>query len=96
MGQIRKPNRHREGVVMVLQQFVSVLALVQSRYHILKLLQSRVQVLLSPPPSGQVGLRHSLQRVVVANICTLTRQSFTNLWANNHDISSTTECLQNI
>lgn len=77
---------------MVLQEGVSVLPLVQSRHSPLKLLQPRAQVVLSPPPPGQVGIHHPAQREVVAYICTLTEtgtfQTFRLEWSVffKHDI----------
>ncbi len=62
---------HREGIVVVLQEVVSVAALVQSGNGALELLQPRAQVLLGPPPTRQVGLHHPAQREVVPCICTL-------------------------
>lgn len=71
MGLIREAKGHTEGVIVALQESVSVLALVQSGHGALKLLQPCTQVLLGPPPAGQVGLHHLAQREVVACICTL-------------------------
>lgn len=71
VGLIGEAKGHTEGVVVVLQEGVSVAALVQSGHGALELLQPRAQVLLGPPPAGQVGLHHPAQREVVPCICTL-------------------------
>lgn len=71
MGLIREAKGHTKGVKVILQEGVSVLALVQSRHCVLELLQPRAQVLLAAPPTGQVGPHHPAQREVVPCICTL-------------------------
>lgn len=71
VGLILEATGHREGVIVVLQEGVSVLALIQSRHGRLELLQARAEVLLVPPPSGQVGLHHTAQRDVVPYVCAL-------------------------
>lgn len=71
MGLIGEADWHREGIVVVLQDSVSVSALIQSRHGLLKLLQTRAHVLPGPPPSRQIGLHHPAQTEVVAYICTL-------------------------
>lgn len=71
MGLIWEAKGHTEGVIVVLQEAVSVPALVQFGHGVLELLQPRAQVLLCPPPTGQVGLHHMAQREVVPCICTL-------------------------
>lgn len=71
MGLIGEAKGHTEGVIVILQETVSVLALVQTGHSALELLQPRVQVLLGPPATGEVGLHHLAQRQVVPCICTL-------------------------
>lgn len=71
VGLVGEAEGHTEGVIVVLQEGVSVLTLVQSGHGDLELLQPRAQVLLVPPPTGQVGLHHPAQRDVVPCICTL-------------------------
>ncbi|TNN82823.1 hypothetical protein EYF80_006780 [Liparis tanakae] len=53
MGLIGEAKGHAEGVVMVLQEGVSVVALVQPGHGALELLQPRAQVVLGPPATGQ-------------------------------------------
>lgn len=71
MRLIREAEGHTEGVIVILQEAVSVLVLVQTRHRALELLQPRVQVLLDPPVTGEIGLHHLAQRQVVPCICTL-------------------------
>lgn len=76
MGLVGEAKGHAEGVVMVLQQRVSVVALVQSGDGFLDLLQPRGQVLLGTPPTGQVSLHHPTHSEVVSHICTLGEKRF--------------------
>ena len=76
VGLVGEAEGHTEGVIVVLQEGVSVLTLVQSGHGDLELLQPRAQVLLVPPPTWQVGLHHPAQRDVVPCICTL-REAWT-------------------
>lgn len=71
MRLIREAKGHAEGVIVVLQEAVSIMNLVQFGYSDLELLQPCTQVLLGPSPTGQVGIHYPTQRDVVPYICTL-------------------------
>lgn len=74
VGLVGEAQRHAEGVVVLLQEGVSVPDLVQTRHGVLELLQPPAEVLLGPRAPGEVGLHHLAQGEVVACIRALTRE----------------------
>lgn len=64
---------HAEGVVVLLQEDVSVPVLVQARHGVLELLQPPAEVLLGPRPTGEVCLHDLAQGEVVPCVRTLIR-----------------------
>lgn len=60
-----------EGRVMLLQQSVSVSALVQGRHGRLQLLKTRLLRLLNTPPAGQVTPYHTIHREMETKVAAL-------------------------
>lgn len=68
-----EPERETEGGVVLLQQRVSVSALVQGGHSGLQLLEARLLCFLDAPPAGQVAPHHPLHGQVETQVAALPR-----------------------
>lgn len=71
MWMVVKLKRKAEGGIMLLQQCISVPALVERRYCGLQLLEPCLLRLLDAPPTSQVALHYPLHRRMETQVATL-------------------------
>lgn len=78
-----EPERETESGVVLLQQRVSVSALVQGGHCGLQLLEARLLCFLDAPPAGQVAPHHPLHGQVETQVAALPRRG---VWWGREDV----------